>query len=211
MKIIREFEPDAPIKNSKIMFPAPTFTNTNMVLEGTMGDRLKLRTYEKDTGQNTSEVIIEFGNNEGKIIAPYDFSITTNRVGNGLNIGDYYQTKRIFNNDDLEIYYRLTGINPQNTNSQKQLIPEPLINGEFSTILGINLPGMGTNYLKQETQYFQPAQLGQEIFTRVEITNLRPDKKLVDLETICMDKDGNLIAIGRALVSARDVMGAFAE
>ena len=43
----------------------------------------------------------------------------------------------------------------------------------------------------------------------MEITRLRPDKHLVDLETTCRSEDGRPIARGRALVLARDVAGAW--
>lgn len=85
----------------------------------------------------------------------------------------------------------------------------PLILAMFSTLLGVDLPGPGTNYLKQETLWHAPAPLGQALRASVRITRLRPDKRLVDLETLCADASGRCVASGRALVSARDVPGAF--
>ena len=84
-------------------------------------------------------------------------------------------------------------------------VPEPLIGALFSYLLGVRLPGNGANYLKQDTQFHRSARVGEELTARVEITRIRPEKHLVDLATTCRNPAGELIATGRALVSARDV------
>ncbi|CAN1533327.1 R_hydratase_like domain containing protein [Caulobacteraceae bacterium] len=81
--------------------------------------------------------------------------------------------------------------------------------GLISTLLGMELPGQGTNYLKQETQWLGTVVPGQRVHTRVAITRLRPEKALVDLSTQVQSESGEVLANGRALVSARDVSGAF--
>jgi 3-hydroxybutyryl-CoA dehydratase len=85
------------------------------------------------------------------------------------------------------------------------LVPEPLIGALFSYLLGVQLPGNGANYLKQETRFHEAARVGDALTARVEITRIRPEKHLVDLSTTCTDSQGQLIASGRALVSVRDV------
>jgi acyl dehydratase len=81
--------------------------------------------------------------------------------------------------------------------------------GLISTLLGMELPGQGTNYLKQETQWLGTVVPGQRVHTRVAITRLRPEKALVDLRTQVQSDSGEVLANGRALVSGRDVSGAF--
>ncbi len=81
--------------------------------------------------------------------------------------------------------------------------------GLISTLLGMELPGRGTNYLKQETQWLGTVVPGQRVHTRVAITRLRPEKALVDLSTHVQSESGEVLANGRALVSARDVESAF--
>jgi acyl dehydratase len=85
-------------------------------------------------------------------------------------------------------------------------VPEPLIGGLFSYLLGVKLPGLGTHYLKQETRYESAAAIGEALTARVEITRLRPDKQLIDLATTCRRADGSQIASGRALVYVGDLM-----
>lgn len=121
-----------------------------------------------------------------------------------LTLGLCAETRREFRQSDIDELHALTGA----PRSQDH-VPGALINGLFSYLLGVELPGQGTNYLKQETEFLRPAKLGECLTARVEITRLRPDKHLVDLATTCRNPQGELIARGRALVLARDVAGAF--
>lgn len=85
------------------------------------------------------------------------------------------------------------------------VVPEPLIGAMFSCLLGMRLPGLGTNYLKQETNFVREVRVGETLTARVEITRLRPDKHLADLRTTCHDAAGAIVCDGRALVYVADV------
>lgn len=79
-----------------------------------------------------------------------------------------------------------------------------LVTAMWSTLLGMHLPGPGTNYLKQATRFLAQAPLDAPLTARVQITQIRLEKGLVDLQCTCVGADGVLIAEGRALVQARD-------
>ncbi len=114
--------------------------------------------------------------------------------------GDSAEVTRSFCTRDLSDYTTLSQhVIPGD------LIPEPLIGALFSYLLGVQLPGNGANYLKQETRFHGSARVGDALTARVEITRIRPDKHLVDLSTTCTDSNGQLIATGRALVSVQDI------
>lgn len=117
-----------------------------------------------------------------------------------LEFGMTAGLSRSFSLDDVTACTALGGPAPA-----PGMVPEPLIGALFSTLLGMDLPGIGTNYLKQETTYHAAACTGEPLSARVEITGLRLEKNLVDLSTICHGADGRLIADGRALVYVRDV------
>jgi len=119
----------------------------------------------------------------------------------GMRVGDYAETRRSYTPDDIDAFRTLAGEPGTAPNS----VPEPLIGALFSYLLGVDLPGFGTNYLKQELQFAQPAPIGVPLIARVEITRLRPDKHLVDLATTCRDEAGTVYCRGRALVLAKDV------
>ncbi len=86
-----------------------------------------------------------------------------------------------------------------------EFVPEPLIGALFSYLLGVQLPGNGANYLKQETRFHGAARVGDALTARVEVSRIRPEKQLVDLSTTCTDSNGQLIASGRALVSVQGI------
>lgn len=115
-------------------------------------------------------------------------------------IGQKAQMTRTFDAGDVAGYVALGGHEPASGE-----VPEPLVNALFSRLLGVELPGQGTNYLKQESEFFGVPRVGELLTASVEITRLRPEKDLVDLRTRCVGEDGNLISEGRALVYAADV------
>ncbi len=119
----------------------------------------------------------------------------------GMRVGDHAETRRSYTPDDIAAFHALAGDAAMAADS----VPEPLVGALFSYLLGVELPGSGTNYLKQEMQFMQPAPVGVPLIARVEITRLRPDKHLVDLATTCRDEGGTVYCQGRALVLAKDV------
>ncbi|WP_374764736.1 MaoC/PaaZ C-terminal domain-containing protein [Yunchengibacter salinarum] len=125
--------------------------------------------------------------------------------GRGLWVGQTAEITRRFAAGDMAAYAALGG------EAAGDRVPAPLIGALFSYLLGVKLPGMGTNYLKQETRYPAPALLdaapahsGEPLTASVTITALRPEKHLVDLKTVCVDGRNQCVATGRALVYARD-------
>lgn len=119
-----------------------------------------------------------------------------------MRIGDTVAVTRSFTAAEVADYVALGGA-PR----PDGVLPEPLIGALFSYLLGVKLPGQGTNYLKQQTENPVPAPVGQPLTAQVTITRLRPDQNLVDLETLCRGPDGTLLAKGRALVYVADVAG----
>jgi len=117
-----------------------------------------------------------------------------------LRLGMSAVLTRSYSAHDVAEYTALGGHAPA-----PDTVPEPLIGALFSTLLGMELPGLGTNYLKQETRHLRPARLAESLTAQVEITGLRLEKNLVDLATRCHDAQDRLIAEGRALVYVRDV------
>lgn len=206
-KLIGEFS----FISSKIMFPAPTYTNVAMVLSAQLiGDNgAKLVCREKESGQETCVIDVEFSKEKATIaslkIPKSAKTIEPKELAQKpFFLGQKSQQIRVFSQSDIDEFVALGG----QTQNENQVSPI-FINAMFSKLLGIDLPGLGTNYLKQETQYHSPITIGEEIKAIVEITRIRDDKKIIDFSTNAFGEDGRLIASGRALVSARDVSGAF--
>lgn len=123
-----------------------------------------------------------------------------------LETGQSAEVTRRFSTDDVDRYVALGGNRPVGGE-----VPEPLVNALFSFLLGMQLPGRGTNYLKQESEFFETARVGETLTARVEITRLRPEKQLVDLATTCVAGSGRTVCEGRALVYVADVEDSFVD
>jgi len=72
--------------------------------------------------------------------------------------------------------------------------------GLISATLANDLPGPGTVYLSQTLQFKAPVFPGDTITATVEVKNVRPDKPLVTLSTICTNQDNKIVLEGEAVV-----------
>ncbi|NOX83567.1 MAG: phosphate acetyltransferase [Alphaproteobacteria bacterium] len=117
-----------------------------------------------------------------------------------MNVGDRSQIERSFTESDVAAYVSLGGA-PTNNDT----VPEPMIAALFSYLLGMRLPGPGTNYLKQSLEFYSAAKIGDMLTANVEIIRIRPEKSLVYLTTLCVNECGEEINSGRALVRVNDV------
>jgi acyl dehydratase len=133
-----------------------------------------------------------------------------------LAVGQTASTRRNFTEDDLAQYADLTGdTNPlymdkkyaRRAGFPDRLVPGPLISGLFSRLLGTELPGRGTNWLKQRLVYPAAAQAGEEVTATIEIIRLRPEKFLANLRGTCTNAAGEAVCQGESLVWVKDVEG----
>ncbi|MEJ8574848.1 phosphate acetyltransferase [Microbaculum marinum] len=118
-----------------------------------------------------------------------------------IKLGRRAEITRTYSFADKALFADLAGLGEAWLDS----VPEPLVGALFSYLLGVELPGFGTNYLKQEMRFLMPAPYDTPLTASVTVTRLRPEKHLVDLETVCVGADGSRICEGRALVYVEDV------
>ena len=116
-----------------------------------------------------------------------------------MEVGQKASVTRTYSREDMTAFAALSGSEPADH------VPEPLIAALFSYLLGVELPGSGTNYLKQDLAFKVRAPLDTPLTATVEITRLRHDKHLVDLWARCVAPDGTVICEGRSLVKSKDV------
>ncbi|MBZ0291980.1 MAG: MaoC family dehydratase [Anaerolineae bacterium] len=72
----------------------------------------------------------------------------------------------------------------------------------ISAVLGNELPGVGSIYMGQELRFKAPVFIGDTITASVEVTNIREDKGIITLRTICTNQDGKIVVDGEATVLA---------
>jgi hypothetical protein len=128
----------------------------------------------------------------------------------GLSLGQKAVAKRVFTQADITAYNELTSDNgllygKSDSDSEKQLVPGPMLGGLVSYLLGTKLPGRGTNWLKQYYSFYAPAIIGDQITAEVEIIRLRPEKDLVNLRVNCSTSNGETVCTGEALVLVTDL------
>lgn len=70
----------------------------------------------------------------------------------------------------------------------------------ISAVLANKLPGEGSVYLGQTLKFVAPVFPGDEITARVTIKEIREDKPIVKLETICVNQRNEVVIRGEATV-----------
>jgi 3-hydroxybutyryl-CoA dehydratase len=72
--------------------------------------------------------------------------------------------------------------------------------GFLSAVIGMDLPGPGTIWVRQELKFKQPVKLGDAITWRVEVRELFPEKKRATLSTVCKNQRGEVAIEGEGTI-----------
>ena len=72
----------------------------------------------------------------------------------------------------------------------KTRIAHGMLSGAYvSAVLGMQLPGPGAIYLEQTLSFKAPVRIGDRVVARVEITEMFPEKRIVNCKTECLVDD----------------------
>ncbi len=96
---------------------------------------------------------------------------------------------------DIVMFSGISGdINPAHLN--KEFANETIFEGRIahgmltasliSTVVGTKLPGPGCIYVNQALRFKAPVRAGDTVTARVTVTKLVPEKRLVELKTVCL-------------------------
>lgn len=107
----------------------------------------------------------------------------------------FAELHRSFSPADLAAFAALSG-----EGCPQDLIPEPLIGALFSCLLGTRLPGPGTGWLRQRLHFHAKARVNEPLVARVTLSKIRAEKRLADLECLCIGQNGRIICTGAALM-----------
>ena len=127
-----------------------------------------------------------------------------------LNVGDFAEFSKTITETDVYLYAGITcDFNPAHLNEtyaartffKTRIAHGLLVAGFISTILGTQLPGPGTIYLRQEVNFLAPVRFGDTITARAEVIEIVTEKKRVRLKTTCINQEGVMVIEGEALVS----------
>lgn len=128
---------------------------------------------------------------------------TATQMG-AYQLGQRASLTRTFTPADVAEYIDLVGDDNPLVGDDGRL-PGALLGSLFSCLLGTELPGRGTNWLKQSLRFPHPAYPGEAITATVAIVRLRPEKHLVNLRTTCANPAGEVVCTGEALVLAKEM------
>jgi 3-hydroxybutyryl-CoA dehydratase len=126
-----------------------------------------------------------------------------------LKVGMTHSLTKTFSDQDVRDFARISlDVNPIHLDDAaaaktvfgKRIAHGILVTGLISAVIGNHLPGQGTIYLGQDSSYVAPVFIGDTITATVEVTELRPDKKIARLSTICVNQDGKEVIKGTAVV-----------
>lgn len=126
-----------------------------------------------------------------------------------LKIGDKASFEKTITETDVCLFAGVTGdMNPIHINDEagkasmfkRRIAHGVLTAGLISTVLGTQLPGTGTLYLGQNLKFKAPVYIGDTVKAEVEVSEIRTEKNIVILKTICTKSTGEVVIEGEATV-----------
>jgi 3-hydroxybutyryl-CoA dehydratase len=129
-----------------------------------------------------------------------------------FNVGDSAEITKTIEQADILAFADVTGDhNPvhvdeafaQTTRFGKTIAHGMLSASLISAVLAAKLPGAGSIYLGQTLQFVAPVFPGDQITARVTVKEIREDKPIVKLETICLNQRNETVIRGEATVLSR--------
>ena len=126
-----------------------------------------------------------------------------------LTIGDSATFTKTIGESDIYLFAGITGDhNPAHVDAVsaaegmfKQRIAHGMLTASFiSTVLAMKLPGPGTIYLSQNSQFRAPVFIGDTVTARVELIEKLEQRQWLKFETTVTNQDGKLVVDGSATV-----------
>jgi 3-hydroxybutyryl-CoA dehydratase len=126
-----------------------------------------------------------------------------------FNIGDSAEDTKIIEEADIQAFAEITGDhNPihlddefaKTTRFGRRIAHGMLSASLISAVLANKLPGEGSVYLGQTLQFVAPVFPGDKVTARVTVKEIREDKPIVKLDTVCLNQRDEVVIRGEATV-----------
>ena len=126
-----------------------------------------------------------------------------------FHIGLGERLKKVFTGEDVEMFAKLSmDMNPVHIDEEyaknsffgRRIVHGFLSSSLISAVIGTQLPGPGAIYLHQDINFRKPVYLGDEITAIVRVVNIKPEKRLLYLDTKCVNTNGDIVVDGEAIV-----------
>lgn len=134
-----------------------------------------------------------------------------NRTIDQISVGETASLERRVTENDIELFALVSGdVNPAHLDAEfaaKDIFGKPVAHGMWtaslvSAVLGTTLPGPGCIYLGQTIAFTKPVFPGDTVTATVTVLEKQDKKRLVRLETVCTNQDGDTVLKGEATVIA---------
>lgn len=126
-----------------------------------------------------------------------------------FKVGDTATVTKIITDADIKIFADLIGDHNSvhldddyaaRTRFKRRIAHGMLSGSLISAVIGEQLPGRGAVYLSQSLKFIAPVYPGEAITARVKVINIRADKPILTLETVCEKQSGEQVVTGEAVV-----------
>lgn len=126
-----------------------------------------------------------------------------------LNVGDKFSTTKQITDAVVRAFAELSGdYNPIHLDDEfaaktqfGKRIAHGMISGALiSAVLGYEFKERKVVYLSQTLKFTAPVFLDDTVTATATVTNIREDKPIVTLETVCANQDGKTVVKGEAVV-----------
>src|SRR5437879_4416620 len=126
-----------------------------------------------------------------------------------LKIGDSFSTERLVTDELVRKFAEVSGdYNPihldedfARTTRFGKRIAHGMLSGAFiSAVLGNEFKERNIVYLSQTMKFTAPVFLGDTVTATATVTNIREDRGIVTLETICTNQNGDTLVKGEAVI-----------
>ena len=130
-----------------------------------------------------------------------------------LKIGDSFSTKKQITDSVVRAFAELSGdYNPIHLDEEfakttrfGRRIAHGMISGALiSAVLGYEFKERKIVYLSQTMKFVAPVFLDDTVTATATVTNIRADKPVVTLETVCANQQGETVVKGEAVVMILD-------
>ena len=130
-----------------------------------------------------------------------------------FSVGDSAEITKTIEQADIDAFASVTGDhNPVHVDEEfakttrfgRRIAHGMLTASLISSVLANKLPGEGSVYLGQTLKFVAPVFPGDEVTARVTVKEIREDKPILKLETICMNQRDEIVIRGEATVLAAD-------
>ena len=124
-------------------------------------------------------------------------------------VGQKASISKVFTQEEVNMFSKLSlDTNPVHldesyaatTRFQRRIIHGYLGASLISAVIGTLLPGKGAIYLHQDLDFRKPLFVGETITATVTLVNIRKEKNILFLDTVCTNDKDEIVIEGKAVV-----------